>query len=83
MVWSVREESVRTSGIPGLVTHDQTPINLVWNIGEFREDCIRDPIYMTVDAPKQDRATAKKRFTIKIILFEVRAGHKPTNEGVQ
>ena len=61
--------SVRTSGFPGFVTYDETPIDLVWNIVNFREDCIGDPIYMAVDAHEQDWATAKKRFTLKIILF--------------
>lgn len=69
MLASEREEPARTSGIPGLVTYDEAPIDLLWNIVKFREDCIRDPIYMAVDAHEQDRATAKKRFTLKIILL--------------
>jgi hypothetical protein len=73
----VKEEPVRTSGIPGFVAYDETPIDLVWNIVKFREDCIRDPIYMTVDAHEQDRPTAKKRFTLKIILLRRRT---QTNE---
>jgi hypothetical protein len=44
-----REELVRTSGFPGFVTYDEAPIDLVWNIVKFREDCIRDPICMPVD----------------------------------
>ena len=63
-----REKSVRTSGIPGFVAYDETSIDLVRNIVEFREDCIRNPICMAVDAHEQDRATAK-RFTLNIILL--------------
>lgn len=70
-------KKIRTSGIPGLVTYDETPIDLVWNIVKFREDCIRDPICMTVDAHEQDTATTKKRFTLKVILWRRRT---QTNE---
>jgi hypothetical protein len=73
----VREESVRTGGLPGFVTYDETPIDLVWNIVKVREYCIRDPICMEVDAHEQDKATAKKRFTLKIILLRRRT---QTNE---
>jgi hypothetical protein len=74
----VREELVRTSGIPGFVTYDETPFDVVRDIVKFREDCIRNPVYVTVDAHEQDRTTAKKRFTLKIILFA--APDTQTNE---
>jgi hypothetical protein len=73
-----RRNRVRTSGIPGFVTYDETPINVIWDIVKFREDCIRDPVCMAVDAHEQDRATAKKRFTLKIILLRPR--RTQTNE---
>jgi hypothetical protein len=64
--------------MPGFVTYDEAPIDLIWHIVDFREDCIRDPICMKVDAHEQDRATAKKRFTLKIILLRPAPdGHKP------
>ena len=73
-----RERSARTSGMPGFVTYAEAPIDLIWHIVDFREDRIRDPICVKVDAHEQDRATAKKRFTLKIILLRPAPdGHKP------
>jgi hypothetical protein len=71
----VREGEIgRTSGIPGLVTYNKTTVNLVWKITKFREDCIGDPIGMSVDALEQDKTPAKERFTLEVILC---GGHEP------
>jgi hypothetical protein len=78
-VWArcgpVREGGIRrTGGIPGLVTYDKTTVNDVWKFAEFREDRVRDPVGMPVDALEQDRTPVKERFTLEVIL---RGGHKP------
>jgi len=57
-----------TCGFPNAITYDEAAVNHIWKIPKIREDCIGDPISMTVDAHKQDGTPAKEGFTVEVIL---------------